>query len=116
MRAAIGSLTPDIGVKAACGAFDYPRASFYRQKDREVLSPAAAAVRHIPRALVPEERARVLACLHEERFQDSSPAAVYATLLDEGHYHCSIRTMYRLLEGEGEVRERRDQLVLPAYS
>jgi putative transposase len=107
---------PDIGVKAACAAFDYPRASFYRQKDREVLPPAVAAVRHVPRALVPEERAKVLACLHEERFQDSSPAAVYATLLDEGHYHCSIRTMYRLLRSEGEVRERRDQLVHPAYS
>src|SRR3954452_17218865 len=58
----------------------------------------------------------VLSCLHEERFQNSSPAAVYATLLDEGHYHCSIRTMYRILESEGEVRERRDQLVHPAYS
>ncbi len=116
MRAAVETLMPDIGVKAACAAFDYPRASFYRQKDREVLPPAVAAVRHVPRALVPEERAKVLACLHEERFQDSSPAAVYATLLDEGHYHCSIRTMYRLLRSEGEVRERRDQLVHPAYS
>jgi putative transposase len=116
VRSAIETLMPDIGVKAACAVFDYPRASFYRQKDREVFSPAVAAVRHIPRALVPEERAKVLACLHEERFQDSSPAAVYATLLDEGQYHCSIRTMYRLLESEGEVRERRDQLVHPAYS
>jgi transposase InsO family protein len=32
--------------------------------------------------LRPEERQTVLACLHEERFQDRSPAAVYATLLD----------------------------------
>jgi putative transposase len=56
-----------------------------------------------------------LARLHEERFQDRSPAAVYATLLDEGEYHCSIRTIYRLLEHRGESRERRDQLVHPAY-
>ncbi len=56
----------------------------------------------------------VLAFLHEERFQNSAPAAVYATLLDEGRYHCSIRTMCRILEGEGEARERRDQLVHPA--
>jgi putative transposase len=54
-------------------------------------------------------------CLHEERFQDRSPAAVYATLLDEGVYHCSLRTMYRLLEQEGETRERRDQLTHPPY-
>jgi putative transposase len=57
----------------------------------------------------------VLACLHQERFQDRSPSAVYATLLDEGQYHCSIRTMYRLLERRGESRERRDQLTHPAY-
>src|SRR4030095_7287952 len=35
---------------------------------------------------------------------------VYATLLDEGTYLCSTRTMYRILGEEGEVRERRDQL------
>jgi putative transposase len=57
----------------------------------------------------------VLSRLHEERFQDRSPAAVYATLLDEGEYHCSIRTMYRLLEQRGESRERRNQLIHPPY-
>ena len=58
----------------------------------------------------------MLACLHEERFQNCAPAAIYATLLDEGRYQCSIRTMYRILAGEGEARERRDQLVHPAYT
>ena len=53
--------------------------------------------------------------LHEERFQDRSPAAVQATLLDEGQYLCSIRTMYRILQQKGESGERRDQLVHPAY-
>ncbi len=67
------------------------------------------------RALSPDERASVLAILHSERFQDRSPAAVQATLLDEGHYHCSTRTMYRILEQEGESGERRDQLVHPSY-
>jgi putative transposase len=55
-----------------------------------------------------------LSHLHEERLQDRSPAAGYATLLDEGEYHCSIRTMYRLLEQRGESRER-DQLLHPPY-
>jgi putative transposase len=58
----------------------------------------------------------VLARLHEERFVDCSPAHVYATLLDEGTYLASERTMYRLLAAQGEVRERRDQLTHPAYS
>jgi putative transposase len=114
VRTAIGDLTPLVGVRAACEAFDFPRASFYRKRGLGVLSPAA--VRHVPRALVSAEREAVLSCLHEERFQNSAPAAVYATLLDEGRYHCSIRTMYRILEGEGEARERRDQLVHPAYT
>jgi putative transposase len=73
-------------------------------------------VRYVPRALNCSEREAVLSCLHEERFQNSAPAAVYATLLDEGRYHCSIRTMYRILESAGEARERRDQLVHPAYT
>ena len=55
--------------------------------------------------------------LHSERFVDSSPAQVYATLLDEGRYLASERTMYRLLAAQhGGVRERRDQLTHPAYA
>ena len=57
----------------------------------------------------------MLACQHEERFQDRSPEAIFATLLDEGIYHCSRRTMYRILDEAGETRERRDQLTHPAY-
>jgi putative transposase len=62
------------------------------------------------------ERGEVLEMLHQERFMDKAPAAVYATLLDEGKYLCSMRTMYRILEAAGEVRERRDQLRHPLYS
>jgi putative transposase len=114
--AAIGELIPIVGVKAACEALAVPRASFYRKRTSGDVSPVPAATRFVPRALDPAERQAVLACLHEERFQNCAPAAVYATLLDEGKYHCSIRTMYRILAGEGEARERRDQLVHPAYT
>jgi putative transposase len=58
----------------------------------------------------------VLSVLHHERFVDQAPASVYATLLDEGRYLCSVPTMYRLLRAEGEVRERRRQAVHPATS
>jgi putative transposase len=69
------------------------------------------------RALCEHERQEVLDVLHSERFVDSSPAQVYATLLDEGRYLASERTMYRLLEARhGGVRERRDQLTHPAYA
>jgi len=36
-----------------------------------------------------------------------APAQVYATLLDEGRYLCSERTMYRILHEKDLVRERR---------
>jgi putative transposase len=49
----------------------------------------------------------VLAVLHESRFVDLAPAEVYATMLDEGRYLCSERTMYRILAANKELRERR---------
>jgi putative transposase len=58
----------------------------------------------------------VLDVLHADRFVDQAPPEIYATLLDEGTYLCSLRTMYRILEARGEVRERRDQLRHPHYT
>jgi putative transposase len=67
-------------------------------------------------ALRPEEKESVLEVLHGERFQDDAPRQVYATLLDEGRYLCSIRTMYRILKSaHGNVRERRKQVQRPVY-
>jgi putative transposase len=113
--AAVRGLASSVGIRAACDALQLPRASYYRER-RASGSPSVVASRPLPaRALRPAERETVLAHLHEERFQDRSPAAVYATLLDEGRYHCSIRTMYRFLKQEGESGERRDQLTHPPY-
>ena len=115
--AAVTELASNVGTRAACRALFAPRASYYRER-RAASSPAVTRPRprlSPARALRPSERATVLAHLHGERFQDRSPAAVYATLLDEGEYHCSIRTMYRLLEQKGEARERRDQVTHPPY-
>jgi putative transposase len=112
---AVTELAIDVGTSAACQVLWMPRASYFEQR-RKASALDVASPRPSPaRALHPAERDAVLARLHEERFQDRSPAAVYATLLDEGEYHCSIRTMYRLLDEHGEVRERRDQLTHPPY-
>jgi len=119
---AVTHLAPTVGVVAACDLLGVARASFYRQRPilgppaSPVPEPALPAQRPAPaRALSPDERAGVLAVLHEQRFRDRAPAAIQATLLDEGQYLCSARTMYRILEQEGESRERRDQLVHPPY-
>ena len=82
--AAVSELASDVGTSAACQALDMPRASYYR---RRVFAPKQTIMRSSPaRALRPAEREMVLAQLHGERFQDRSPAAVYATLLDEWRF------------------------------
>ena len=110
-----GGSTESPGGRPACQALAVPRATWYRRRRRRFSAPPVAAQRHAARSLSESEQSTVLACLHEERFQDCSPAQVYAALLDEGRFHCSIRTMYRLLEVHGESRERRDQLTHPPY-
>jgi len=113
--AAVEELSSVVGVRRACEHLSIPRSGVYRRRRRRLSPPSVAAARASARRLKDEEKSTILACLHEERFQDCSPAQVYASLLDDGQYHCSIRTMYRLLEAEGESRERRDQLVHPPY-
>jgi putative transposase len=112
LMAAVQDLGPDVGILAACVALGVVRSSFYRQLRPAVMAQPRPAP---PRALSSSERETVLTHLHEERFQDCSPAAVQATLLDEGVYHCSARTMYRILEQHAETRERRDQRIHPVY-
>jgi len=98
-----------VGVAAVCAAVGIARASYYRR-----LKPSQPRSRKIPsRKLADEEREALLAILHEPRFADLAPAEVYATLLDEGRYLCSERTMYRLLAENSEIRERRNQLRHP---
>jgi putative transposase len=108
------AVAPEIGLAPACRALGVSRATAYRH--RSPKPPPARSRRRSPLALSDEERSAVLAELHAERFVDASPAAVYATLLDEGTYLASERTMYRILAANAEVRERRDQLRHPAYA
>jgi putative transposase len=112
---AVEVLAPDVGTKSACKAFGISRAGLYR---RRVISAAPRLVKKRsapPRALSEPEKQDVLETLHSERFQDMAPHEVYATLLDEERYLCSIRTMYRILEENIEVKERRNQLRHPDY-
>jgi putative transposase len=112
----VEELTPIIGTRPACRALGASHATIYRR--RRPPAPRPRRPRPTPtRALSETEREAVLAELHSERFVDSSPAQVWATLLDEGRYLASERTMYRLLEARHcGVRERRDQLTHPAYA
>lgn len=116
MMAATKELVPVTGKTSACRATGLPRASLYRFLAKESM-PSSSKKRYRPqRSLSETERQEVLCVFHSERFVDKPPAQVYATLLDEGIYLCSIRTMYRILEAEGEVRERRNQTQHPKYA
>lgn len=109
----VAELGPRLGVAPTCVALGVARAGFYRrQRPRPEPRPRSAP----PRALTDADRQAVLDVLHEPRFVDLAPAQVYATLLDEGRYLCSERTLYRVLAENEEVRERRDQRRHPRYA
>lgn len=112
MSAAL-ELAPVVGIVSACLALAVSRATYYRRFYGEAT---CARPRPRPaRALTIDERGEVLDVLNSERFVDVAPAAIVVTLLDEEKYLCSTRTMYRILEAEGEVRARRNQLTHPEY-
>lgn len=107
-------LSQNVGVQAACAALGMPRATYYRH--REPRAPSDRPRPRPPLALAAQEREAVIELLHTPRFVDLSPRQIWATLLDEERRHlCSVRTMYRFLDAEGEVRERRNQLRHPSY-
>ena len=101
---AVATLAPAVGTVRACRAVGQPRSGWYR-RHRQSPPPPPRRPRPTPapqpRALSVAEQARVLEVLHAERFWDTAPASVYATLLDEGSYLCSTSTMYRLLRQQG---------------
>jgi putative transposase len=112
MMQTIADLKDRLGVAPTCAAMGVARSNFYRHQRPQAV---AAPRRPSPRALSPTERETALAVLHEPRFVDLAPPQVYTRLLDEDRYLCSERTLYRILEANTEVRERRDQLRHPVY-
>lgn len=106
MIEAAEALGESIGLSKACHVLGVPRSSVYRAR-KEAAEPAPRP--RPERALSAEEKAKVRSVLNSERFCDSAPREVYATLLDEGVYYCHWRTMYRILEEHDEVCERRRQ-------
>lgn len=120
--AAVHELTPALGSGAACRALGLWRGGPSRQLARAhraslgIPHPIRGPRARSPLALDAVESQTLLDTLNSERFVDTAPAAVHATLLDEGRYLGSVRTMYRLLAANGGCRERRNQLTHPAYA
>jgi putative transposase len=107
--ASVGSLSKFVGKKGACDALTVPRATFYRHHGEKKAAPVGQRPAP-PLALSTAEREVILNTAHEQRFWDVSPYQMFATLLDEGTYLGSIRTIYRILADHHEVKERRKQV------
>lgn len=110
-------LAQSAGTVAACRALGVSRGTLYRARQAATEPSETPSERPAPpRAMSDTEKAEVRDVLNSERFQESAPRQVYATLLDEKQYLCSWRTMYRILAQSQEVRERRNQLQHLAYA
>ncbi len=117
--AGVNVLAPDVGMVRACSVLRLHRSGVYREDVRRrcLVAPAVRLPRLAPPLALSETERQVLRdVLCGERFADCAPPTIYATLLDEGTYLASVRTMYRLLAVDGQVRERRNQLTHPIYA
>lgn len=108
----MNELAAKVGLKRACEVLGVPRSRIYRARQPRLAAPQRLSPTH---ALSLEERTQVRETLNSERFMDKAPRQVYAALLDEGHYLCHWRTMYRILAAHDEVRERRRIRRHPLY-
>ena len=133
-RPIVGSLpiaTAPLPIATACRALGISRATWYRYQSGqaekhkitskpEQVAPSEVKLEQVApvgaRALSSAERQAVGEVLYSQRFVDHAPAEVYATLLDEGVYLCSVRTMYRLLKEKSQSGERRRQASHPPYA
>lgn len=124
-------LAGELGEREACLQVGFSRASF-RRRHALVPLPSRQQQRYRARqldrqaqrekrtrrpsslALSAADRRAVLDAIHQPRFVDRSVPHIHATLLDEGTYHCSMSTKYRILHSVGEVGDRRDQATRPA--
>ena len=111
---AVAAVAPGLGATRACRALGISRATLYRRRRPPVPAASRPPRPRPPRSLSDAERQALRDLLHAPRFVDVAPAEVAATLLDEGIYLASERTMYRILAEAGQTGERRNQLTTPA--
>lgn len=97
----------DVALAALCDNLHVSRATLYRQ-GKNGLQETTGHQKNTHNALNIVQKQEILDLLHSERFIDFTPYDVFYTLLDEGQYIASIRTMYRILDELGESHERRN--------
>lgn len=111
--AAAQDLAPKVGRTKACASLGVSRVTEFRLRQKIPLEQKQVGLH--PRALSPGETAEILHLLGQDAHADKAPAAVYAELLDQGQYLCSVSTMYRILRANKAVQERRHLRRHPTY-
>jgi putative transposase len=107
-------LGKDIEIGRACRGLDVPRATYYRRLMPAVSTVLAVRRTHL-RKLSDEKQAEVKALLYSEPMVERSPYQVFAKLLDDGRYLCSVRSMHRILAKDHASRDCRRHLHNPTY-
>jgi putative transposase len=112
--AQVAGLAQHVSLRRACDVLGVPRSSHYAARRPRTPRPRRPA--RPPRALTPDEKAQVRQTLYSQRFADQAARQVYATLLDDGQYVCSVASMYRILAENAQTGERRNQLRHRTYA
>src|SRR5208282_1917553 len=93
-------LVPITGIRSACRVLTVSRATCYRALTAKPIKTKMLRI-STGRQLSQAERDNILVILSSPEFVDKAPTEVYATLLDQGIFLCSISSMYRILRANG---------------
>ena len=104
----IDDLSAKIGKSKACNGFGIPRSSYYYWKRKKTAKTTDIRCKFPGFAYTPVEKDGITKLINSEKYVDKTPYEIYASKLDEGEYLCSVRTMYRILKENNQVKERRD--------
>ncbi|WP_146072865.1 hypothetical protein [Cryobacterium sp. Y62] len=92
-----------ISTRVAARLIGVPRATATRKRRIPVVGPAPIPANKIGDS----DRRQILDVVNSESFVDLPSIQIYAQLLDAGTYLCSISTMYRVLNENQQVKDRR---------
>jgi putative transposase len=104
----VNNLSEKIGTKTACDVFGLPRSTYYYQLEPEVQVDFPSKRKSPNFAYSQQEKQEILNIMNSDIYLDQTPYEIYASQLDEGNYLCSIRTLYRILDENNQVKERRN--------
>lgn len=90
-----------------CEVLGIAQSTYYRWSS---VKPESSIIKKpSPRKLSKEEENEILSIVNSERFCDMAPGEIFYTLLDQGLYYCSERTIYRILERNQQNIQRRQK-------